>query len=152
MQCSARGNDPPSSSGPRRKRRRRRARSTRGSAASGRYLGAHQWETEYEPGSRGKVMRNLLSIRSARDMAHVEESELVRTIAWATQKYGPRHVFSAQDLCAIHRRWLGGIYLWAGEYRQVNVSKGGFLFAAANLIPRLMQERARLPEETYPAT
>ena len=30
--------------------------------------------------------------------------------------------------------------MWAGQYRQVNVSKGGFAFVAARYIPKLMQE------------
>ncbi len=36
--------------------------------------------------------------------------------------------------------WLGNIYPWAGKYRQVNVAKDDFMFAAANQIPRLMEE------------
>ena len=34
--------------------------------------------------------------------------------------------------------WLGSIYPWAGNYRTVNIGKGGFQFAHAPLIPRLM--------------
>jgi fido (protein-threonine AMPylation protein) len=36
--------------------------------------------------------------------------------------------------------WLINIYPWAGKYRQVNVAKDNFMFAAANQIPRLMEE------------
>jgi cell filamentation protein len=39
-----------------------------------------------------------------------------------------------------HRRWLGNVFSWAGMYRSVNIGKGGFQFAAANLIPQLMDE------------
>jgi len=38
-----------------------------------------------------------------------------------------------------------GIYAWAGEYRQVNLGKDGFMFAAAHLIPGLMKELERGP-------
>jgi cell filamentation protein len=38
---------------------------------------------------------------------------------------------------------LGEIYEWAGEYRQVNVSKDGFPFAAAAKIPSLMESFER---------
>jgi len=41
--------------------------------------------------------------------------------------------------------WLGPIYDWAGQYRTVNVGKGGFLFANAALIPGLMMEFERGP-------
>jgi len=73
-------------------------------------------------------------------MARIENRELIRTTLWASGEYKQTHRFTAYDLCTLHKHWLGGIYPWAGDYRQVNVSKGGFLFAAANLIPRLMQE------------
>ena len=42
------------------------------------------------------------------------------------------------DLCNWHRDWLESVYSWAGEFRTVNMQKGEFMFAAANLIPRLM--------------
>ncbi|MFN8601543.1 MAG: hypothetical protein U0842_13835 [Candidatus Binatia bacterium] len=38
----------------------------------------------------------------------------------------------------LHKRWLGSIYPWAGVYRQVNVSKGRLIFAAATQVHRLM--------------
>ncbi len=43
----------------------------------------------------------------------------------------------ARDICNI-RVWLGSIYEWADKYRQVNISKAGFLFAAAGQVPKLM--------------
>jgi len=61
----------------------------------------------------------------------------------AVRMYGPDHCFTAKNLCDLHRQWLVDIYKWAGEYREVNVSKGGFLFAAASLVPRLMDEFER---------
>ena len=44
----------------------------------------------------------------------------------------------------MHKIWLGDIYEWAGQYRQVNISKGDFSFAMAAQIPKLM---ARLEAE-----
>jgi cell filamentation protein len=49
----------------------------------------------------------------------------------------------------MHRRWLGEIYAWAGDYRQVNIAKGEFMFAAAGQVPRLMQEFERGPLRGY---
>ena len=45
----------------------------------------------------------------------------------------------------MHKIWLGDIYDWAGEYRQVNVSKGDFNFAASLHIPQLMAEFEKGP-------
>lgn len=51
--------------------------------------------------------------------------------------------FTALDIRRMHRRWLGAIYPWAGDYRSVNVSKAGFMFAAAGLVGSLMDELER---------
>ena len=50
------------------------------------------------------------------------------------------HVFTADDICTVHRIWLESIYVWAGQYRQVIMSKGDFTFAFPAQIPRLMAE------------
>lgn len=45
-----------------------------------------------------------------------------------------------KDIIWIHHQWLDHIYFFAGKYRTVNMSKGGFLFSAAHLIPNLMMQ------------
>ena len=50
----------------------------------------------------------------------------------------PEQQLTVADLVTWHRRWLGNVYPWAGQFRQVNMSKGDFMFAAAPQIPRLM--------------
>jgi cell filamentation protein len=107
-------------------------------------------EREFEPGSRGRVLRNLLGIRNVREMEHAESEALVTTQNALLDRFTISHRFTATDIRAIHRQWLGGIYPWAGEYRDVNISKGGFLFAAAARIPQLMTvfERNFLTKET----
>ena len=57
--------------------------------------------------------------------------------------------FTANDIQGMHRKWLGEIYAWAGEYRQVNMGKGSFVFAAATEVPRLMTEFERGPLREY---
>jgi choline dehydrogenase-like flavoprotein len=57
--------------------------------------------------------------------------------------------FTAADIQRVHRLWLGKIYSWAGEYRQVNMSKGEFMFAAAAQVPKLMLELERGPLRDY---
>jgi cell filamentation protein len=86
------------------------------------------------------VLSNLLGIKSTREMERVEERELTRTVGWALRSYENDRCISVEDLCELHSKWLAGIYAWAGTYRQVNVSKSGFMFAAAAQVPRLMEE------------
>ena len=68
------------------------------------------------------MLRNLLGIRSTREMERVEERALIRTAEWALQSYENNRCVSVEDLCGLHKRWLADIYAWAGTYRQVNVS------------------------------
>lgn len=100
-------------------------------------------EAEAEPGSRGRVLRNLLRIRSVREMARVESAALLAATNLLIDRTGIDQRFCAEDVCNMHRVWLGDVYAWAGEYRQVNMGKDGFMFAAANQVPRLMQEFER---------
>jgi cell filamentation protein len=97
-------------------------------------------EAEFEPGSRGRVLRNLLGIVRVRDMNLAESQALEIAQEAALDRFGPEHRFVAADICALHRLWLGPIYAWAGEYRNVNIGKAGFQFAHAPLIPGLMRE------------
>ncbi len=96
-------------------------------------------EAEFEPGSRKRVLRNLLRIKSKRAMDQKEAQEQLRALNEISKLFGENHRFTAQDVCAIHKIWLGRIYPWAGKYRQVNLNKGGFDFARAMVIPANMQ-------------
>lgn len=100
-------------------------------------------EAEFEPGSRGRVLRNRLGIYSARKMAAVETFELVTVTEKLIDETGVDQRFTAGDIRRMHNLWLGNIYVWAGEYRQVNMGKDGFMFAAAAQVPRLMHELER---------
>ena len=95
-------------------------------------------ESEFQPGSRGRVLRNFLGITKAREMEEAETQALIAAQRAARTTYGPRHRFTPADIRRLHRMWLGSIYPWAGNYRTVDISEGGFQFANAVLIPRLM--------------
>jgi cell filamentation protein len=115
----------------------------------GHYDATHLPEAQFEPGSRGKVLKNLLGIRRKREMDDVEAREQLRALRELIAVYDEAHVFVAADVRNIHRTWLGPIYSWAGEYRQVNVSKDDFPFAAAREIPKLMAGLERGPLGQY---
>jgi cell filamentation protein len=106
---------------------------------AGRYA-AHGPEAEFEPGSGRRVLKNLLGIRSAREMARAESQAILSAQERLVDRFSPDHRFVADDVRSIHRTWLGSIYSWAGEYRGLNLGKGGFQFAAATEVPRLMRE------------
>ena len=107
---------------------------------SQRYDTSHLTETQFELGSRGRVLKNLLHITRMRDMDVAEAERYALSVPVLAAGFERSHRFSAADVCKMHRIWLGKIYSWAGQYRLVNISKDGFPFAAARQIPKLMQE------------
>ena len=116
---------------------------------SGRYKTAHLVEDQYEPGSRGRVLRNKLGIKSIREMNRVEKDFQIKAIEKLTDMFVAGHRFKAWDICNIHKVWLGDIYEWAGKYRQVKMSKGDFSFAFPEQIPKLMTELENGPLHKY---
>jgi len=107
---------------------------------SGRYDTSALPEAQFEPGTRGRVLKNLLGIKRKRDMDEAESKALKIATDRLLGTYSKNHRFKEVDIRKMHKVWLGGIYEWAGKYRQVNVSKGDFPFAAAKQIPSLMAE------------
>ncbi len=110
---------------------------------SGRYKTASVIEDQYEPGSNGQVLKNRLGITSPEEMDDAEAIALKEATDKLVRKFDKHHRFTAADICGFHKIWLDGIYAWAGKYRQVNVSKGDFPFAAAIHIPSLMTQFER---------
>ena len=116
---------------------------------AGRYDAAGP-EAEFQPGSRGRVLRNRLGITSVRELERRESAALLIATQQSIDETRMDQQFTAGEIRRMHQRWLGEIYDWAGEYRGVNIAKGAFMFAAATQIPRLMQdfERGLLREYT----
>jgi cell filamentation protein len=115
-----------------------------------RYSTLHLPEDQYEPGSNGLVLRNKLGIIAPEEMGIAETTALWRVQEKLIEETAVDQSFTARDICEMHRKWLDGIYSWAGMYRQVNISKGGFQFAMAHAIPSLMDafERDQLQKYT----
>lgn len=100
-------------------------------------------QSEFQPGSRNRVLHNLLGITRVRDMNEAESQALELVQQVAIERFAMEHRFTAADIRELHRIWLGPIYAWAGEYRSLNIGKGGFQFAHAPLISKLMMELGR---------
>ena len=107
-------------------------------------------ETQFEPGSRGRVLKNKLGIKLKREIDEAESVALKSAIDKVLRMYDERHRFISTDIRTMHKTWLGGLYAWVGEYRQVNISKGDFPFASSKQIPLLMGkfEKAILKKHT----
>jgi cell filamentation protein len=115
-----------------------------------RYSTSHLPEDQYEPGSNDLVLRNKLGISDPEEMGIAETTALWRVQEKFIEETAVDQSFTAQDIREMHRQWLDCIYSWAGMYRQVNISKGGFQFATAHAIPIMMDafEREQLQKYT----
>lgn len=112
-------------------------------------MGSGQY-SEYEPGAEGRVLRNYRGIIDPDEAERVETELLtiayVDSFEWATISMR----FTAEIIREMHRLWLGGLYPSAGQYRTVNMSKGGLAFCVADYIEREMErfEREQLTDHT----
>ena len=82
-------------------------------------------------------------------MSRLESQALEVATNLAVDEIDVDHRFTAEDIRSLHRLWLDEIYAWAGEYRSVNLSRDGFLFAVPQQIPRLMEELEAGPLRDY---
>lgn len=95
-------------------------------------------DTQFEPGSRRLVLKNLMGIKTKRAMDEVENVALKQAEDYLFGLYGAGHRFTDNDICDMHKIWLGRIYPWAGGYRDVDLTKG-IRFAHAKHISKLMR-------------
>ena len=104
-----------------------------------RYVTPSGPEAEFEPGSRMRVLKNRLGIRHKTEMDRAEFESLIKAQEEYLGRIGPRTRFTAAMLCRMHRRWLGGIYEWAGQYRTVELAKGDFRWPLAFRVGQNME-------------
>jgi cell filamentation protein len=96
-------------------------------------------EGEVQPGSDGRVLRNSLGITDPAEMDEAELALLLKLYEAVLEEDFPNRRITVADLRRWHRLWLGNVYEWAGCERSVNLGKGGFHFAAAAQVPRLLE-------------
>ncbi|MDR1226758.1 MAG: Fic family protein, partial [Prevotellaceae bacterium] len=56
---------------------------------------------------------------------------------------------TANGLQQIHAYLFGGLYDFAGQIRQKNISKGGFQFAVAHFLGSTLKQIEQMPENTF---
>lgn len=98
---------------------------------------------QHQPQSNDEVLANKIGITTIEDMNDLELALLGQLYEDVLIHNLPAGPLRAADLKTWHRRWLGNVYDWAGEERNVNLSKGDFMFAAAPQIPRLLADFER---------
>jgi cell filamentation protein len=95
------------------------------------------------------VLRNLRDLTDPELLARLEARQTHRRIAELVDTPLAGR-FDIAHLKAIHRHIFQDVYEWAGQFRTVNISKGGHLFGlAAFLEPALRQILEKLSFENY---
>jgi cell filamentation protein len=115
-----------------------------------RYTSILKNDDEFEPGSRGRVLRNRLGITSVHEMQHTEAIALRDArIDHLTEILSNKTMepVSAELIRSLHRNWLEKIYTWAGEYRTVDMCHDGFMFPQVDFI-ELNMERLEKEAQT----
>lgn len=102
------------------------------------YHSASGPEGEWQPGSRRRVLRNLQGVIRKEMMDQLEYDALVASQAHYLNRITIQTRFTSQLLREMHHDWLGRIYAWAGDYRSVELMKGGFCWPPSRLVARNM--------------
>lgn len=90
-------------------------------------------------GEESEQLPNLLGLTRQEEIAEAEFEGFLTAEIMLTEQLTSRTRFDSKYIRSIHRLALGHLYTFAGKYRTVNMSKGGFLFPAARFIPQSMQ-------------
>jgi cell filamentation protein len=87
-----------------------------------------------QPGSHGRVLLNRLGLTSKRALDLAEAQALARAQETYYARLTARTRFTGALIRQMHQDWLGSIYAWAGEYRQVELEKDGFRWPPAERV------------------
>ena len=96
-------------------------------------------------GEEGEILPNLLGITDEETLHNAEFEGFLMAEILFTEKLTPKTKFSVKYICDIHRTALKELYSFAGHFRSVNISKGGFVFP--NFSSDDAKELARLKKE-----
>ncbi|WP_206170623.1 Fic/DOC family protein [Spirosoma pollinicola] len=90
-------------------------------------------------GNHNEVLPNLLGLKSAEEIGLAEFDGFLRAEIYLTERLTNRTKFNTAYILKLHKLSLAHLYAFAGKYRDVNISKGGFPFASARFLPETMK-------------
>jgi cell filamentation protein len=86
----------------------------------------------------GELLPNLLNLSIREEVDKAEFEGFLLAELSLTEELTSRTKFNIKYIKRIHKLSLGHLYSFAGKFRTVNMSKGGFLFPAAKFISQNM--------------
>ncbi len=90
------------------------------------------------PDDQNEILPNIPGLKSAEDIALSEFEGFLKAEIQLTESLTNKTKFNVAYILRIHKLALGHLYSFAGKYRDVNISKGGFTFAASRFLPETM--------------
>ena len=91
------------------------------------------------PNSQSEILPNLLGFKSMEEIALSEFEGFLKAEILLSESLTSRTKFNVTYILKIHKVAMGHLYAFAGKYRDVNMSKAGFPFAAAKYLPDTMK-------------
>lgn len=92
------------------------------------------------PNNQNEISPNLLNLKTSDEVAMSEFEGFLKAEIQLTESLTGRTRFNISYILKMHKISLGHLYSFAGKYRDVNISKGGFAFPASRFLPETMLE------------
>ncbi len=92
------------------------------------------------PEEQAEILPNKLGLTKAEDIAISEFDGFLEAEILLTESLGSKTRFTTEYILNIHKLALNHLYTFAGKYRNVNLSKGGFQFSSALYLPQSMKD------------
>ena len=90
------------------------------------------------PYDQNEYLPNRLGLHSPEAIALAEFDGFLKAEVMLTEELTNRTKFTISFIQKAHKLALGDLYSFAGKWRDVNLSKGGFVFPMAQFLPTIM--------------
>ncbi len=90
------------------------------------------------PDDQGEILPNLLGLTKPDEINASEFEGFLKAEIYLTEHLTGRTKFNSAYILKIHKLALSHLYSFAGQLRNINLSKGGFTFAASKFLPETM--------------
>ncbi|REL37935.1 cell filamentation protein Fic [Rhodohalobacter sp. SW132] len=94
----------------------------------------------HTPESEDEILPNKLGLEDPGKIAEEEYRGFLRAEIKFESELDHINQFNWKFISSIHKTAFSHLYKFAGELRQVNLSKGGFMFPAARFLPAAVEE------------
>jgi cell filamentation protein len=96
------------------------------------------------------VLKNLQGINDFRELQLAEEAALARAYEQILREVRVSTPMTCNLVCHIHKRVFGGLFVWAGKWRSVWISKPGTTWPPPDFLDQAMQSFEREVLGAYP--